>query len=187
MKWEKLPRPWTKEQCRRRYVESEEDIGIRKLAVQAGLSKGTVEGWVKRELWVDQRRRYQDTLQTTIQVKTIHRVSEKISDELSQIIIENYKVHKLTRDYVAKIIEQKARQLAEDLELTGEERKRAISQHSAPETNQWSQALQRSTNAINETRGIKYYVDVNAAAEKLAREGYQIIDPSKDEDEDEDI
>lgn len=39
MKWEKLPKPWTKEQCRRRYVESEEDIGIRKLAVQAGLSK----------------------------------------------------------------------------------------------------------------------------------------------------
>ncbi|MFN6179294.1 MAG: hypothetical protein ACK4ZH_01155, partial [Dolichospermum sp.] len=98
-----------------------------------------------------------------------------------------YKVHKLTRDYVAKIIEQKARQLAEDLELPGEERKRAISQHSAPETNQWSQALQRSTNAINETRGIKYYVDVNAAVDKLAKEGYQIIDPSKNEDDDEDI
>jgi histone H3/H4 len=187
MKWEKLPKPWTKEQCRRRYVESEEDIGIRKLAVQAGLSKGTVEGWVRRELWVDQRRRYQDTLQTTIQVKTIHKTSERISDELSQIVIENYKVHKLTRDYVAKIIEQKARQLAEDLELTGEERKRAISQHSAPETNQWSQALQRSTNAINETRGIRYYVDINAATAMLAKEGYNVINPSEEEDTDEEL
>ncbi|MFN5592993.1 MAG: hypothetical protein ACK482_06010 [Aphanizomenon sp.] len=186
MKWEKLPKPWTKEQCRRRYVESEEDIGIRKLAVEAGLGKGTVEVWVRRELWVDQRRQYQDTLKTTIQVKTIQKASEKISDELSQIVIENYKVHKLARDYVAKIIEVKARQLAEDLELTGEERKKAISLHSAPETNQWSQALQRSTSAINETRGIKYFVDVNAAADKLSREGYQIIDPSNG-GEDEDI
>jgi histone H3/H4 len=179
LRWEKLPRPWTKEQCRRRYVEADDDIGIRGLADASGQSKGTVEGWVKRELWLDQRRQYRDTLKTTIQEKTIEKTSEKISDELSDIVIENYKVHKLARDYVAKIIEVKARQLAEDLKLVGEEKKKAIAQHNAAEVNQWSQALKRSTDAINEVRGIKYFIDINAAADKLSREGYEIIDPSE--------
>ena len=179
MRWEKLPRPWTKEQCRRRYVESDDDIGIRGLADASGHGKGTVEGWVRRELWLDQRRQYRDTLKTTIQEKTIEKTSEKISDELSDIVIENYKVHKLARDYVAKIIEVKARQLAEDLKLSGEEKKKAIAQHNAAEMNQWSQMLKRSTDAINEVRGIKYFIDINAAADKLAREGYEILDPSE--------
>jgi hypothetical protein len=179
LRWEKLPRPWTKEQCRRRYVEADDDIGIRGLADASGQPKGTLERWSRNELWVDQRVQYRDTLKTTIQEKTIEKTSEKISDELSDIVIENYKVHKLARDYVAKIIEVKARQLQEDLKLVGEEKKKAIAQHNAAETNQWSQALKRSTDAINEVRGIKYFIDINAAADKLSREGYEIIDPSE--------
>ena len=179
MRWEKLPRPWTKEQCRRRYVEADDDIGIRGLADASGQPKGTLERWSRNELWVDQRVQYRDTLKTTIQEKTIEKTSEKISDELSNIVTENYKVHKLARDYVAKIIEVKARQLQEDLKLVGEEKKKAIAKHNAAETNQWSQALKRSTDAINEVRGIKYFIDINAAADKLSREGYEIIDPSE--------
>ncbi len=179
MKWDKLPKPWTKEQCRRRYVECDDDIGIRRLADASGQPKGTVEGWVKRELWLEQRRQYRDTLKTTVQEKTIEKTSEKISDELSEICTENYKVHKLARDYAAKIIEVKARQLAEDLKLTGKERKEALMQHSAVEFNGWSQALKRSTDAINEIRGIKYFADINAAADRLQREGYEITDPSE--------
>lgn len=186
MKWEDLPKPWTKEQCRRRYVESEDDIGIRRLALDAGLGKGTVEGWVRRELWVEQRRQYQDTLKTSIREKTIHKASEKISDELSQIVIENYQVHKLARDYVAKMIEIKARQLTEDLKLAGKERAYALSKHSAAEMNQWSQALERSTRAINEIRGIRYFSDINAAKNMLTKEGYDVIDPREEEDEDKD-
>ncbi|MFM6026046.1 MAG: hypothetical protein ACKPER_24535 [Dolichospermum sp.] len=180
MKWEKLPRPWTKEQCRRRYVECDDDIGIRGLADASGQPKGTLERWSRNELWVDQRVQYKDTLKTTVQEKIIEKTSEKISDELSEICTENYKVHKLARDYAAKIIEVKARQLAEDLKIENkQERKTAIAQHNAVEVNQWSQALKRSTDAINEIRGIKYFADINAAADKLQREGYEILDPSE--------
>lgn len=179
MRWEKLPRPWTKEQCRRRYVEADDNIGVRGLAEASGVPRSTVENWSRTELWVEQRRQYQGNLKAAIQEKTIEKTSEKISDELSDIVIENYKVHKLARDYVAKIIEVKARQLAEDLKLSGEEKKKAIAQHNAAEMNQWSQMLKRSTDAINEVRGIKYFIDINAAADKLAREGYEILDPSE--------
>ncbi|MFM6155189.1 MAG: hypothetical protein ACKPE3_19685, partial [Sphaerospermopsis kisseleviana] len=58
------------------------------------------------------------------------------------------------------------------------ERKKAIAQHNASDMNQWSQSLKRSTDAINELRGIKYFAEINAAADKLTREGYEIIDPN---------
>ena len=190
MKWEKLPKPWTKEQCRRRYVECGDDIGIRGLAVQSGRAKSTLQCWSKERVegrdWHQQRVHFQSSLGTVTQRKTIEKTSEKISDELSDIVIENYKVHKLARDYVAKIIEVKARQLQEDLKLDGEEKKKAMAQHNAAEVNQWSQSLKRSTDAINEVRGIKYFIDINAAADKLSREGYEIIDPSESNNNEQD-
>jgi hypothetical protein len=66
----------------------------------------------------------------------------------------------------------------EDLRLTGDDKKKALSNHNAAEMNQWSQMLRRSTDAINDMRGIKYFADINAAADKLQREGYEILDPS---------
>jgi hypothetical protein len=100
-------------------------------------------------------------------------------DELAVIALENYKCHKLLRDYAAKIIELKAIQLATDLKLQGEEREKALSKHDAEVMNQWSLILSRSTSAINELKGIKYYTDINAAADRLQREGYEILDPSQ--------
>jgi hypothetical protein len=177
MRWDKLPKPWTKEQCRRRYVESEEPIGIRDLANACGYNKATVEVWVRQDLWVEQRKRYQEDLKKAVQQKTIEKTSDKISDELSQIVTENYQVHRLARNYVAKLIEARAKQLEEDLQLPVEERKKAVSKHNASEINQLTQALTKLTNAINEGRGIRYFIDMNAAADKLTREGYEIIDP----------
>lgn len=187
MKWEKLPRPWTKEQCRRRYIECGDEISFAKLADLSGVPAKTIERWAKplrgdnpSPSWKEQRGMFEGRVREAASEKIIEKTSEKISDELSDIVIENYKVHKLARDYVAKIIEVKARQLAEDLKIENrQERKSAIAQHNAAEVNQWSQALKRSTDAINEVRGIKYFSDINAAYDKLSREGYEIIDPSE--------
>lgn len=101
------------------------------------------------------------------------------SDELAAIALENYKCHKLVRDYAAKIIELKAIQLSADLKLHGEAREKALGKHDAEIMNQWSLILSRSTSAINELKGIKYYTDINAAADRLQREGYEILDPSQ--------
>lgn len=179
MDWESLPKPWSKEQCRLCYVQGHEDIGIRKLAVISGNSRPAIEGWVKSEQWVKQRADYRASLHRAINEKTIEKTSNEISDELSIICLENYKVHKLTRDYVAKIMELKARQLSEDLKITNsEDRRKAISLHNSYEINQWSQALTRSTDAINQIRGIKYFTEINTAVNKLLSAGYIILDPN---------
>lgn len=181
MKWENLPKPWTKEQCRRRYIEDDDSIGIRPLAEISGNPKTTIELWVRKELWVEQRKQYRNKLRSTIQEKTVEKTSEKISDELSNIVAKNYEVHKLARDYVAKLIEARARQLAEDLKLEDSRKQAALKQHNSVEINNLSQALKRSTDAINEITGLQYHIDINAATDKLTREGYEVIDPSKED------
>lgn len=181
MKWENLPKPWTKEQCRRRYIEGDDSIGIRPLAEISGNPKTTIELWVRKEQWVEQRKQYRNKLRLTIQEKTVEKTSEKISDELSNIVAKNYEVHKLARDYVAKLIEARARQLAEDLKLEDSRKQAALKQHNSVEINNLSQALKRSTDAINEITGLQYHIDINAATDKLTREGYEVIDPSKED------
>lgn len=181
MKWENLPKPWTKEECRRRYIEGDDSIGIRPLAEISGNSKATIELWVRKELWVEQRTQYRNKLRSTIQKETIEKKSKKISDELSDIVAKNYEVHKLARDYVAKLIEARARQLAEDLKLEDSHKQVALKQHNSVEINNLSQALKRSTDAINEITGLQYYIDINAATDKLTREGYEVIDPTTED------
>ena len=186
MRWDRLKKPWSKEQCRRRYVECGDKIGIRGLAALSGIPKGTLEHWVRNELWVQQRDKYEDALKTATQEKIVEKTSEKLSDEISVVIVENYKVHKLARDYAAKMIESKAMQLSQDLKIQhSKERQAAIARHSAVEANSWSQMLKRSTDAINEIKGIKYFTDLNAAADKLQREGFEIVDPSEENKDDE--
>ena len=186
MRWDKLPKPWTREQCRRRYVECSDDIGIRGVATESGRAKSTVQKWSQQLIegrnWQQQRIHFQASLGTVAQQKTIEKASEKISDDLSVVVSKNYEVHKLARDYAAKLMEARARQLAEDLKLPDEYRRKAIAKHNAAEINNLSQALRRSTDAINEVLGVRYFIDINAAADKMRREGYEIVDPSEDID-----
>ena len=163
-------------------MEGGDDIGIRGLADKSGQPKGTVERWAKQELWVDQRRQYKDTLTTTVQAKTIEKTSEKLSDQLSEIAIANYNCHELLRNYAAKVVEIKARQLQEIQQLPLVEKEVMLTKHhSGYEMNYWSQILKRSTDAIAQVSGLSYYVDINAAAGRLEREGYEIIDPNNEQ------
>lgn len=166
-------------------MEGGDDIGIRGLADASGQPKGSVERWARQELWVEQRRQYKDTLTTTVQQKTIEKTSEKLSDQLSEIAIANYKCHELARNYAAKVIETKARQLQEIQQLPLAERAAILAKdHVGYEMNYWSQILKRSTDAIESVSGLKYYVDINAAAGKLEKEGYEIIDPTNEPESD---
>jgi hypothetical protein len=187
--WEELPKPWTKEQCRIRYVEHGDNIGIRLLASISGVSKGSVERWARNDVptWVEQRRQYRDALRTATQSKTIEKTSSKLSDELSDIVTANYKCHKLVRNYALKVLEVKMRQINEIESLPLAEKVAIVTKsHQGYEINYWSQILTRSTAAIAEVTGMKYYIDINAAAGRLEREGYEIINPSGDGGEIED-
>ena len=186
MNWEELPKPWTKEQCRQRYVEGGDDIGIRGLANLAGLNKGTIEYWVRKEEWVRQRRQFRDRLKTETQQKAIEKTSERLSDELADISVANYEAHKLARDYAHTIFKIKAKDLQRVIKLPDEERLVELKKHSASDMNYWSLILSRSTQEIAAATGLPYYINANTAFTKLEKEGYIIIDPrAEQEPEDE--
>lgn len=185
MNWDKLPKPWTKEQCRRRYVEGGDNIGIRGLADASGQPRTTLGRWSSEGDWVGQRSQYSDRVVTATQTRTVEKVSEKLSDQLSEIAIANYKCHELLRNYAAKVVEIKAHQLQAIQQLPLAEKDAILAKHhSGYEMNYWSQILKRSTDAIAQVSGLNYYVDINAAAGRLEREGYEIIDPSNEQESD---
>ena len=170
-------------------MEGEDDIGIRGLASESGRAKSTLQDWSKERVegrnWQEQRVHFKSRLGTVTQQKIIEKTSEKLSDQLSEIAIANYERHKLFRDYAAKIVQIKAQQLAEIQNLPLEERARILAKdHIGYEMNYWSQILRRSTDAIEGVTGLKYYVDINAAAGRLEKEGYEVIDPSNEQSAD---
>lgn len=182
MNWDKLPKPWTKEQCRRRYVEGGDTIGIRGLSDASGQPRTTLGRWSGEGGWVEQRAQYENRLVTATQTRTVEKVSDKLSDQLSEIAIANYERHRLARDYAAKIFDIKAHLLAEIKDLPLAEKEAHLSKHhSGSEMNYWSQILKRSTDAIESVSGMRYYSDMNAAAGRLEKEGYEIIDPNNEQ------
>ena len=188
MNWEELPKPWKREQCRQRYVEGDDDIGIRGLAKISGQPKGTLERWARDDSprWIVQRGQYRDRLKTEIQQKTIEKASERLSDDLADISVANYEAHKLARDYAHTIFKIKAKDLQRVIKLPDEERLVELKKHSASDMNYWSLILSRSTQEIAAATGLPYYINANTAFTKLEKEGYIIIDPrAEQEPEDE--
>jgi hypothetical protein len=182
----KIPRPWPKDVCRRRYVEGGDNIGFRQLAIDSGRAKSTLQDWSKELIdglnWAQQRVRFGSRISTAVQQKTIEKTSDKLSDELSEIAIANYERHKLARDYASKVFQIKSRQLAAIQNLPLDEQVEELKKnHQGYEMNYWSQILTRATDAIARATGLDYYVDINASAARVEREGYIISDPTEDE------
>ncbi len=167
-------------------MEGGDDIGIRGLASESGRAKSTLQDWSKERVegrnWHEQRVHFKSRLGTATQQKIIEKTSDKLSDQLSDIAIANYERHKLARDYAAKIFQIKAQQLSEINNLPAAEKAAIVSKdHAGYEMNYWSQILKRSTDAIEAVAGLRYFVEINAAAGRLEREGYVISDPAEDE------
>lgn len=184
MNWDKLPKPWTKEQCRRRYVECDDDIGIRRLADTSGQTKGSIERWSSKEDWVGQRRRYRDTLRANTQNRTIEKTSEKLSDELSDVAIANYNVNKLIRDYGYAIFQLKAKHLSKIREMPEGDRLAELDKkHNSREMNAWGQMVARATQEIAAATGLPNYINVDTAFKRIEMEGYVVLDPRETEGE----
>jgi hypothetical protein len=185
--WDNWKKPWTKEQCRRRYVEGGDDIGIRELSVQSGRARSTVQRWSAEEVdglnWFSQRVRFRSQLSTVTQQRTIEKTSERLSDKLSEIAIANYEAHRVSRDFARLVIESKMQLFVEALQpdLPIEQKIQIHKNNSGAEANHWHQILARSTSAIAEVTGLINYVQADSAAKVLISKGYEIVDPSAEE------
>lgn len=188
--WESLPKPWTKEQCRRRYVECDDEISFTNLAKLSGIGASTLFRWSTEDIkndedgaegWVAQRERFVRQLREVVTEKTLEKTSEKLSTELSQVAIACYKPHKMTRDYATEILRLKYLRLRNLKDKSPDEIEEEIKKHHISyEIDNWSKVLTRSTDAIIKLTGLDYYVNLNAAAAKIESEGYIISDPTQD-------
>ena len=183
--WDALPKPWTKEQCCRRYVEGGDDIGIRGLVEISGVSKGNLCNWsiegrdTECGGWVEQRLKFESDIREATRQKTIAKTSDTNSADIGGIRDACYKPHKLLIEYAAWMIRLKIKKLkalegASDA-VTDQEIKK---NHNGYEINYWSLILTRSTDSLYKLTGMEYDTNINAAAAKLESEGFIISDPS---------
>ena len=183
--WDALPKPWTKEQCCRRYVEGGDDIGIRGLVEISGVSKGNLCNWsiegrdTECGGWVEQRLKFESDIREATRQKTIAKTSDTNSADIGKIRADCYNPHKQLVRYVSWIIQQKIKKLkslegASDAVIDQEMKKN----HNGYEINYWSLILTRSTDSLYKLTGMEYDTNINAAAAKLESEGFIISDPS---------
>lgn len=174
--WRRWKQPWTRSQITRRYIESNDNIGIRRLAQDSGVSKGTIEIWCRQENWVGQKRRYSDGLQTATRDKAIEKTAEKLSDELSDVAIANYQAHKLARDYATAVFQIKAMHMQSILDTGASQQSELLKFHNAHEMNSWSLILTRATEGINQATGLPCHININTAAKTLNSAGYSVTE-----------
>lgn len=195
MNWHRLPRPWNKEQCRRRYVEGGDNIGLRALAEISGQSKGNLERWSRKHGWVDQRGQFIGKMNAAVQEKIIEKTSEKLSKSLSDIAISITEIHSLESEYFTEILQIKKEHLnllkllslspseesEQRIKILEELLTRIKKFHAPHEVNQLSQALGRSTQGIAMSTGLQYFVNGNASYRRVESDGFIILSPSDSE------
>lgn len=189
MDWDSWSKPWSREQCKIRYVQGDR-ISLRGMARASGRSKSSMERWSAEDTWEDERSQYQTSVKTATREKTIEKASERLSEELADIAIANFKAHKLARDYALTIFKIKAmhlKQIQERMQLQEIDPEQLSAEikkhHNAAEMNFWSHILSRSTQEISAATGLPYYVNINTSAKKLEQEGYVVLDPRQESDE----
>ena len=180
--WTHYVKPWSKEQCKRRYVEGCDEISIRRLADDSGVPKGTVERWCRYGDWFAERKKLADEINERTREKIIEKTSDILSEHLAVLAEANQKAHKLTRDYAVAVINVYARNLQRIQQLPQQEQLEALraNGHDPHKLNFWSQILARSTQGIESATGLPYYVNLNTSFHKVSSEGYVVIDPEEE-------
>jgi Lon protease-like protein len=163
-----------------RYVQGDR-LGTRELAKVSGRSRSSIQRWMKEDSWIEKKSQFETEVKPLAQQKTIEKMVEKLSDQLSEIAIANYSALRLQRDYATMRFQIIAKDAQRILKLPPEEQLAAAETHTTNHTiDTLSKILARAIAGINETVGLKYHVDINAAIDKAVREGYLVIDPSEE-------
>ena len=95
--WANLSRPWSRDDCRDRYVIGDK-IGLRKLAEISGGSFKTIAEWSTGDKWTESRKRFQDGVRT----KTDDILSDKISKRNAAILAGHSKDYRSERKKLIK-------------------------------------------------------------------------------------
>lgn len=109
MDWDSLEKPWSREECRDRYVQGRQ-VSLRELAELSGVSFKTIAEWSRFDAWVEQRRR----VQNEIRAKTDALVGDAIAASNAERLKAHLKAYQDVADLGLSLIGL-AQQCANDL------------------------------------------------------------------------
>jgi hypothetical protein len=148
-----LPQPWSREQCRDRYVRGEK-IGMRGLSDLSGRGLSTLGEWSANDEWVEQRERFWNERRSRTDELIIEKSAELISDELAAIASTHYNTYKSLREHAESLMPG----IVE-----------------ADLLNALSLTIHRSIEGERTARGMKYQ-DINEAIKTVRRAGLEVVD-----------
>ncbi|AFY60101.1 hypothetical protein [Synechococcus sp. PCC 6312] len=168
--------PWSKEQCRNRYVHDSK-IGLRALAVESGVSFKTLSEWSAKDDWPGQRQQFQDNLRT----QTDKRVESKLAMSRAELSVEHFESHRQARrvaQCLLGIIEDKAQQVQSNHpELVDPEQLQETVKQlflHVGNINQLSMVIDRAVEGERKAAGLEYE-DLHKAAAILRRRGFDVV------------
>jgi len=98
------PKPWSRETCRRRYVEGS-PIGLRGLSKLSGVSFGKLTEWSRKDkldpenrTWPKQREHYQVEIRSKSQQKSADAISDKYAEQNAKAIEQHIDLSSRYRD-----------------------------------------------------------------------------------------
>jgi hypothetical protein len=169
------PTPWTKEECRDRYVRGSQ-ISLRQLASDSGNSRKTLEDWSRFDVpkWSEQRREFQGEAR----VRGDHKAIENISDRTSNLTVQHLDSYQSARRVVDTYFAFLNRRIDEVKDIP-ERLEAELKSIRASNINFMMLSLERAINGERTAAGLEWE-NVPKAIAFLQRQGYQIVDPTID-------
>lgn len=169
--WQDWQQPWTDAQCARRYVEGPR-TSVRKLSEASGIPRKTLERWCTDGEWLRKREEFYIGIEGESKKKAIAKISDKLSDQLSELSLEHFEGYKKFRHAALAFLDR----FQQEIDAIADIRE-FISKLPAKEFNMWSLAYDRSVKGEREIVGL-HYEDINNAIAILNKHGYKIVDPT---------
>jgi len=171
---EKNQEKWGLDKCREAFMRTD-DLTIKDLSKVSGVSVKTLTNWSRQGKW-PLLREAQQKLSLQPPEKNTNPIND--IDKSFDTREENLKCLVLIRDLAKTIVSIHAKELNNKMIVSqnNTELVQYAKSLNTPDIIKWMDALRDSVTAIEETMGLQYITDLNAAYKRLESEGYVIVE-----------
>lgn len=165
---------WDLDKCREAFMRTD-DLTIKDLSKVSGVSIKRLTNWSRQGKW-PLLREAQQKLNLQIPDKSKNPIDEV--DKSFDTREENIKCLLLVRDFAKTIVSIHAKELNNKMlaSQNNTELVQYVKTLSTSDIVKWMDALRDSVTAIEETMGLQYITDINAAYKRLEAEGYIVVE-----------
>lgn len=169
---EKNREKWSLDKCREAFMRTD-DLTIKDLSKVSGVSVKTLTNWSRQGKWPLLRE-----AQQKLSLQPPEKNSNHDIDKSFDTREENLKCLVLIRDFAKTIVNIHAKELNNKMIVSSNntELVQYVKSLNTSDIIKWMDALRDSVTAIEETMGLQYITDLNAAYKRLESEGYVIIE-----------